>query len=372
MATEMRHLMDGEKSGELLGSLVIRALADNGGRWDIASLRRPGFRAMENAMIDPTFRALAPLPEKAQVVLDNAVIKVGLDRLSVVKTIMGAGLTYNLADPLSVTQLEWYAQSKVANATRSMSPESRDENYLPDLLQSRLPIYLTKAAFNLDIRTLRMSQRVGMPLDTVNIENGTRAVNESIEDAMINGATTLDGLDLAVAGYKAPGLLNAPNALTSTLTAASWDMTPVAADIYTQVASALQMLRANKRFGPYAMFVPTGIAGVLDADYVTAAPQNTIRERLLKLEGLNTIVTADLLPGGVQTPASAPTYVGAKVIIVQMTSDVVDIVVGQRPTVIPWTSVSGFTFYNMIMAIMIPRVKSTYDAKTGIWVGTLA
>jgi hypothetical protein len=360
MATEVRHLLGGQQTGDMLGGLIMRALQDpeSEGRWNAAAMRKPGFQLIEQALYDPQFRALAPLPEKAQVVLDNAVVKVGLDRLTVAAAIINAGLVYNLTDPLSVTQLEWYAQSKAANAFRSMSPESRNENYLTDLLQSRLPIYLTKAQFDLDIRSLRMSQRVGMPLDTSLISEGTRAVNESIEDATINGTQTLDGQDLAVAGYKAPGLLNAPNHLSATLSAVAWGMvSPVASTIFQDVQGGLAALRANKKYGPYYMFVPTAIGGVLDNDYGVSSPGVSINERLSKINGL-TIETADLMPPN-------------KVVIVQMTDDVVDMVVGQRPTVIPWTSVSGFTFHNMIMAIMIPRVRSDYNGKSGIWVGTI-
>lgn len=368
MNTVMRSLLGSQQTGDELGGLIMRSLEETEGRWSVKAIRRPGFENIQRVLADPSvnFRALSPLPEKAQVVIDSAVTRVGLDRLSVVKTLLGAGLRYNLTDPLSVTQLEWYGRSKAANATRSMSPESRDENFLTDLLQARLPIYLTKATFFLDIRTLRMSQRVGMPLDTSNIEEGTRAVNESIEDAMINGAQTLDGVDLQVAGYKAPGLLNAPGAATGNLTASAWTgATPAPATVFQEVQTALNKLRANKRFGPYAMFTPINVSSALDADYGVSSPGVSIRDRLLKTEGLQSIQTADLLPQG---DAQGN---GAKVVIVQLTSDIVDVVVGQMPTVIPWTSISGFTFYNMVMAIMIPRVKVDYTGKTGIYVGTL-
>ncbi|MFI5222657.1 MAG: major capsid protein [Nitrospirales bacterium] len=341
-----------------LTDAVMRAMLLPGGL-TINNLRGPGFRLMQQYTESDGFRALAPLPEHSQKVIDTAVVEVGMDRLTVARDILAMNLTYNLTDPLSITQLEWLASNKVGNSQRTMSPEVRQENFLPDLLANRLPIYLTTSGFELDIRTLRMSQRVGLPLDTANVASGTRAVNESIEDAVINGATTLDGQDLQVAGYKAPGLVNAPNAATQNLTLASWDATPVAATILAETMAMMAKLRANKKFGPYIMYVNTEVGAMMDNDYVTASPQNTIRERLLKLEGLSAIRTADLMPA-------------AKVILVQMTKDVLDIVVGQRPTVIPWTSLSGMTFHNLIMAIMVPRIKWDYNLKSGICIGTIA
>jgi hypothetical protein len=367
MANEKRFTVAAK--GSPLTDLVARAIALSGG-WSVPALREPGFRQLEQALAEGgQLRTLAPLAEDAQKVIDNAVVEVGLERLTFAADIMAAGLTYNLTDPLSITQLEWNSVNKVGAAQRTMTPSARGENKLPIVLPSRLPIYLTTDGFNLDIRTLRMSRRVGTPLDTALVKYCTRSVNEAIEDAAINGATTLDGQALKVAGYSAPGLLNAPNAETQALTAAAWSTAPVGATVYAQTQLMLAKLRANKKYGPYRMYVGTEVAAALDADYDTTSGSRglTIRERLLKLEGLQAIRTADLITGG-----HATTHVGAKVAIVQMTSDVIDMVVGQAPTVIPWTSLDGFTIHNLVMAIMIPRVRSDYDGNSGVCIGTLA
>lgn len=358
--SEMRYTLTSKESP--LSDLVMRSLGDDG-NWSITGMRKPGFENIERILGEnnPRFRALAPLPERAQIVLDEAVVEVGMDRLTFVADLMAAGLTYNLPDPLSVTQLEWYRTNKVGAAQRTMSPSARGENKLPDRLPHRLPVYLTTDTFELDIRTLKMSQRVNMPLDTTLIKWCTRSVNEAIEDAAINGATTLDGEELEVAGFTAPGILNAPNAETQALTLAAWTTVPVGSTVYTETQAMTKKLRDNKKFGPYRLYVPTDVAAGLDGDYDTVSGSRglSIRERILKIEGLQAIRTADMMPAN-------------KVALVQMSSDVVDVVVGQQPTVIPWTSIDGFTFYNLVMAIIIPRVRSDYEGQSGIVVGTLA
>lgn len=365
MQNEMRFTAAAKNSP--LTDIVMRALTETGG-WSIEAMRGPGFRAM--AQVESEFRALAPLADKAQVVIDKAVVEVGLERLTVAADIIAAGLTYPLSDPLSVTQLEWNTTNKIGAAQRTMSPSARGENKLPIVLPSRLPIYLTTDGFEIDIRTLKMSQRVGTPLDTNIVKQCTRAVNEAIEDATINGATTLDGQDLVVAGYSAPGLINAPNKEVETLTAAAWTTVPVGATVFSQTMSMINKLQANKKFGPYRMYVGTQISNALDHDYDTTNPSRgmTIRERLLKIETLQAIRTADLIPAG----NGASPSIGNKVILVQMTSDVLDMVVGQPPTVIPWTSLDGFTIHNLVMAIMIPRVRSDYNGDSGVVIGTTA
>ena len=90
---------------------------------------------------------------------------------------------------------------------------------------------------------------------------------------------------------------------------------------------------------------------------------DTIRERLERVEvgGRKLrIRIADRMPGAAT---------GTQCVLVQMTSDVVEMVNGQPPTVIPWTSLDGFTLYWLIMAIMVPRVRDDYDGQSGVVLG---
>ncbi len=341
-----------------LENVIARALEEGGG-WDIEGMRRPGFRALERVEMEG-LRTLAPMQDKAQVIIDRAVVEVGLQRLTVAADIMAAGLTYNLTDPLSVSHIEWNTTNKVGAAQRTMNPSSRGEYKMPIVSPNRLPIYLTTDDFALDIRTLKTSQRIGTPLDTTLVKACVRSVNEAIEDAVINGTTTLDGQDLKVGGYAAYGLLNAPNAEAKVLTAAAWNTTPVGSTVFTEVMAMIAQLQGNKKYGPYRLYVPTVVGNALDSDFnaTNNAQGLTIRQRILQIESLQAVRVADLLPA-------------TKVVLVQMTSDVVDMVVGQPPTVIPWTSLDGFTIHNLVMAIMIPRVRSDYNGDSGVSVGTL-
>jgi hypothetical protein len=354
----MRFTVAGEASP--LKDVVMRALMETGG-WSVAAMRTPGFRNLARVLTDEgNFRTLAPLPDNSQKIIDTAVVEVGLQRLTFVADLLAEGLVYNLPDPLSVTQLEWNAMSKVGAAQRTMSPSARGENKLPIMLPSRLPIYLTTDQFELDIRTLKMSQRVGTPLDTALIKQCTRSVNEALEDAGINGATTLDGQDLVVAGYSAPGLVNAPNANVQTLTAAAWTTAPVGTTITAEILAMVTKLQADLKFGPYNLYVPTAVGIALNTDYKANGNDSIlVRLQQIMFGGRPLRVrTTDMMPS-------------TKVVLVQMTSDVVEVVNGRPPTVIPWTSLDGFTIHNLVMAIMIPRVRSDYNGNSGVCIGTL-
>lgn len=347
-----------------LGGIVMRAAEQGLDPLSVIGLRTAGFRALDQFIDSDNagFRAAAPLPERSQVVLDNAVIEVGMERLTFVQDLIDAGLTYNLPDPLSVPFLEHQTRSRSATARRVMNPSARGENNRALMGAGRLPIYLTMSDFELGIRELRMSRRIGLPLDTAGIKDNVRAVNEAIEDAAINGATTLDGQALQVDTYTAPGLINAPNANTASLSLADWVTAPNGTNIMLAVNGMITKLKDDKKYGPYNLYVPTTVGIGWNADFKTNGNDSILqRLRTMEIGGSRPlqIKTLDMLPA-------------TKVALVQMTSDVVEIIDGQRPTVIPYTSLDGFTIYNVIMGIMVPRFRSDYDSNSGIVIGTLA
>lgn len=313
----------------------------------------------------PALRALSPLSDKAQVQVDKAVVEVGLERLVFAADLLAEGLTYPLTDPLSVTQLEWERINQVGTAQRTMSPQARGENQLPKRSIKRLPIYLTTDDFSIGIRTLKMSQRVGTPLDLTLVKQATRRVNEAIEDAAINGTTTIDGEDFQDGGYTAPGLCNAPNANTDALSVdwtGSNTVGTTGPAIVNDVLTAIDALQADKKYGPYNLYIGTKAGNLIEGDFKVNTT-DTIRQRLERITAggrtLN-IRVADRMPNA---------STGTQMALVQMTSDVVEMVNGQPPVVIPWTSLDGFTMYWLVMAIMVQRVRDDYDGNSGVYLG---
>jgi len=112
------------------------------------------------------------------------------------------------------------------------------------------------------------------------------------------------------------------------------------------------------------MYVSTGYDAKLDEDYVTgsaanglAAPQGTVRQRLRQIDGITDVRRLDYLTGDV-------------VLLVQMTSDVVEAINGMELTTVQWESNGGMKLNFKVMAIQVPYIKSTSDGVTGIVHGT--
>lgn len=307
-------------------------------------------------------RANSPLPEDAQKLVDQTVVDVGLERLTLAADLLSGGLTFPLTDAMSVLEVQWDVVSKAGSAQRTMHPGARGENQRIDRLPRRIPVYITSDDFSFGVRMLGASRRVGAPLDTSHIAQATRRVNEGIEDAAINGA------GLTVTGNDTPGVMNAPSVnvfqFGGTSGQEAWDhLGKTGQQIIDDVLGMIDMAQADHKYGPYNLYVNTTYGNALNrnfSDGVTTFPI-TIRQRIeqIVVGGRNIQVKdADRIPAD-------------KVALIQMTSDVIDIISGMTPTAVPWVSPDGFTLYWLVMAIQVPRVRADYDGQSGIVIGEM-
>lgn len=105
-------------------------------------------------------------------------------------------------------------------------------------------------------------------------------------------------------------------------------------------------------YGPFQMYVPSAVFTHMGDDF-KANSDRTIMERLLAIPGISGIKeTKDLT--------------ASNILLVQMTSDVVDMVDGMQPTTVEWESEGGMITNFKVMAIMVPRLKFDYVNQSGI------
>lgn len=302
-------------------------------------------------------RNARPMAEDAQKLIDTAVVKVGLERLAVVAEVLARGLVFNLPNWLSVLNLQWDKAARFGTALQTMNPGTALETSQPALTANNIPIFATMTGGVFGIRQMAAAARVGTPLDTTAIEEWARAINESVEDQAVIGSV------LTVSGNSAPGLLNAPNVNTFPyVDNESWTAAGHSGeDILTDVQAGIVQNQNDNFFGPYTLFVNGPYNNKLNDDFKSNSDK-TIRQRLSEIEnggeGLR-IVAADFLPTD-------------RVVIVQMTSNVLDVVLGQQPTAITWSPEPGFETMINIMACVILRPKDTSAGTSGIATGNLS
>lgn len=300
------------------------------------------------------FRAAAPLPKNTQEVIDNAVVRVGRHRLVIAADLMAA-VGVPLSNWLSVPSITSHKVSESGRASVSMVPKTRGERQIQQWTPYTIPIPCIWDDFSFNIREMAAAERGGQPLDTTHIEQATRNVNEFIEDGVINGYNLTD------AGNSLPGLLSSTETQDFVDNEVWTHANHSAVDIETDILNMIQIMQTNRFFGPYTLYIPTTYSLRLArnwSDGVTTFPI-TIKQRLQQIDtgsGGVTVKVADFLPADT-------------VILIQMTSDVIDIFIGQQPRAINWSDGPGFEEYFAVLACVVPRVKSNSDGHYGIVIG---
>jgi uncharacterized linocin/CFP29 family protein len=296
-----------------------------------------GFRA-------EVLRTNATLRKDEWIQYDKAIIDIARSRLVGVGDLMSKGLRYPVADALGVTRVEWENVSDMTPAEVSMSGvmESDNDRVVYDL--EGMPLPIIHKDFNINVRVLHASRKTGQPLDTTQAQVASRKVAELIETMLFNGATVL-GSNRPIYGYT-----TAPNRNTGSVTA-SW-VTATGAQIIADILAMIGKAVTDNMYGPYVLYVPAAAYTHMADDY-KAESDRTILERVLAIPGITAVrPTKDL---------AAP-----NVVMVQMTSDVVDMIDGMGPTMVEWDSHGGFVAHFKVFAIMAPRIRNDQLLQSGI------
>ena len=111
-------------------------------------------------------------------------------------------------------------------------------------------------------------------------------------------------------------------------------------------------------YGPYKLYVAPDWDQYLDDDYSSAKGDNTLRERILKINGINAVDTMDYLTG-------------FTAILVQQTSDVIRMVVGMEVTTLQWDTMGGLRKNFKVMAILVPQIRADQNGRCGIVHGSV-
>ncbi len=284
--------------------------------------------------------------------LDDVVIKVAEQRLVGFDDLRSAGLVYNLNNAMGTTVLTWEEMSNAMEAFVSIDPVRRGDNDVVDFATKHIPIPIVHADYQLSERLLQESRSRGDSLNVSNAERAARKVAEQLED-MLFGATAT----IVYGGGTIHSYISHPDVNDVAFDSAGvyWDLAAATgALILADVIAMKQALIADKHFGPYAMYIPTIYETKMDQDYdVSGASLMTIRERILKIDGVNSLKVVDRMPDD-------------NVLMVQLTSDVVDLIDGMPMQNVQWDSEGGFVHHYKVMTIQVPRVKSDYNNTSGI------
>lgn len=296
---------------------------------------------------DSALRANATLQIREWILLDTTVLNVARKHLIGIQDLINAGLTYPVADAMGVTRIEWQKIGTMTAAEVSMSGNADTPNDRQEYSTDAIPLPIIHKEFQMNIRQLASTRRMGTPLDVTQAALCGRIVSERIETILFAGTTVL-GANNPIYGYT-----TAINRATGSVTA-SWATAATGPQMVTDTLAMIQKLKDNNMYGPYGMYVPSVVFTRMGNDYVSnAVAINTILARLLAIPGISFIKESKDLTA-------------SNIILVQLTNDVVDLVDGMQPTTVQWDSPGGMVTNFKVMAIMVPRMKSDFVLQSGI------
>lgn len=290
-------------------------------------------------------RTLDVLRKDEWKVYDQALIEEGHMRLRGIADLIAAGLTIPVANALGKTLIEWEKVSDMNPAITSLSGIDRSEDDRLEFVLDSMPLPITHKDFNLNLRTLAASRERGEPLDTTQARVAGRLVSEQLESILFAGGPTFGGKPIY-------GYLTHPdrNVVDFTDNLAWTHASKTGATILADVTKMKVAAQTDRFFGPYRLYVPAGYDSVLDQDF-KAESDLTIRQRILQLDGIQSITVADQLTAD-------------NVALVQMTQDVVTLVDGSGLQTVQWDIEGGFQIKFKAFAIQTPLIRSTSKVKT--------
>lgn len=303
-------------------------------------------RLLASNMNVNALRTNATLRKDEWKAMDDAIIAVARERLVGYADLLSRGLTYTVSNGLGTTILESENVSDFNDAELSMDGVTKSDNDIVNYEVVGIPMPLLHKSYQISIRKLAASRNRGESLDTTQAELSTRKIAEKQEEMLFNGTSSF-----AYGGYTIYGYTDFPDAQARSM-GTSWS-TDTGANIVADVLASKQLCVTANQYGPYMLYVPTNCETNLDNDYSTAKGENTIRDRIMKIEGIQGVKVADKLADDTA-------------ILVQLTKDNVRADIGLPLTNVQWDDLGGMINKFKVMTITVPELRTDQDGNSGI------
>jgi uncharacterized linocin/CFP29 family protein len=299
-------------------------------------------RLLENNLNVMSLRTNTLLHKDEWELLDRRVVEISANVLNAIADLQAMGLTTNLGG-LGVLVSQYEQVSEMTDASVNMAVETDDEEDRLDFPLVGVPVPIISKGFRIDARSLAATRRNGGSLDTTHADTATRKVAEKLEQIFFTGSSVVQR------GQSIPGVMT--QASRNVVSGGSdWG---TATAIYPNVLAMVAALQADNYFGPYRMYLhPDQFIQTYALNASTAVP---IIETVLRLPGFG--------PGSIK-PSN---YVTAgQGVLINMSSDVVDLAIGQDVAPVEWESKGGLVTHFKVLTAMVPRIKADAAGHSGI------
>jgi len=282
--------------------------------------------------------------------VDDVVREAARERLVIVEDMRAAGLTFNVGG-LGVLISEWEKSSEITDAEITMDGETQADQDRQEFDIDGVPIPIIQKPFRIGERVLLASRTRGASLDVTTGVEAARAVARTAESMVFYG-TNLGAVPSAANRYQIYGLTTFPGRATASI--GDWgDSSYTPAEILDDILNMVRVLETQHRhYGPFNLYIPGAYAWRFRQDF-KAFGDRTLMQRVMAEDSIRALRVSDVLQSG-------------EVVMVQMTSDVLDLAMASDLTTIQWASPSGWTNFFQTFMAMAPRFKDDFDSRTGI------
>lgn len=279
--------------------------------------------------------------------LDDAVLQASRERIRAFDYLRNLGLTKKVGNAMGTTVYQYQDSNDPLQAIMTMDGITRSQNDAVKYKNVYIPLPIIHVDYELNLRSLSASRKMGAGLDTDLAQKASRRVAEYLERMLFDSAFTYQ-----YGGGSMYSFLNFPDRNLYSLTAA-WDATAATgATILADVLAMQTKLSEAKRFGNYVLFVPTAYETVLQEDF-KAESDKTIRARLLEITRLQDIIVCDFLTGD-------------NVIMLELTTDTFRILDGLPVSNVQWATEGNMLIRNKVMTIQIPQIRADQNGNCGL------
>ena len=292
----------------------------------------------------------ATLRHEENIRYDNMLLQIARERLNGVADLRAAGLNITLNN-IGVTLSKYERVGDMTAASIDMDGQTMGQNDRLTFDEIGVPIPIIHKEWELGMRQLEASRTRGEPLDTTQMAVATRIVMDTMENTLFNGTSlTFDGNNIY-------GYTTHPKRNTYTLTA-DWTSGTEAnrKGIIDDVKAMLDMEYDDNRFGPFTIYVAKDIWANIQMDYNDQKGDNTVKQRIEAFVDITMVKPGDMLADG-------------SVVMVQMTSDVVDMITSADIRNTQWDT-NPFNTLFKVWTIWVPRIKADRNDSSGIVHGT--
>lgn len=276
-------------------------------------------------------------------------------RLTAVDDLLDAGFVRNLSLARMVST--WEVRSDAFDAERSMDGRARGDDDNTVVAIDGVPLPITHVDFEISQRKQINSQNFGEDAETSDAREAGRTIREDLEDLIFNGWGNV--VETKEGSFSIEGYTSFSDRITGS--SSTWTNTP--ANVLSAVRGMLNDLEqqgANSNEGYMAeelgawLYVPTAHWGD-----VTRQPDPEGDGNMSLLQRLE----QDFPYVDIRHAGALPSD---EAVMVVQDPNVVDLADAQAPTVMSWDVEGGMATRYKSLACRIPRLKSTYNQRSGV------